>query len=292
MGPRRSRSRSTARATDLLARTLLGYDVMYLMRGAPTVYYGDEVGMIGRGGDQQARQDMFPNQVDEWKTQPRVGLASDRRGLLVRRDEQSDRDTPTRPRRAARRASPRCPPARRSFASRAVVSSWSAGSTPRRSARVRRRVQRRHHGRVGDGRDLDQELDLVAAARQRDAVERRGRHVDVRGAAARNRAPRAGTDVVPAAPQPTLKVVGDDLSNMWRVSASVAGGRPGERRLRRAPRTRRLDASRNRRFASLPRVRRSREVSENEAVALVAVVRGLDGTTATSKVVRFVVRRR
>jgi hypothetical protein len=37
------------------------------------VYYGDEVGMIGRGGDQAARQDMFPTQVAEWRTQDRVG---------------------------------------------------------------------------------------------------------------------------------------------------------------------------------------------------------------------------
>ena len=57
----------------LLARVELGYDLLYLLRGAPVVYYGDEVGMIGTGGDQQARQDMFPTQVAEWKTQPRVG---------------------------------------------------------------------------------------------------------------------------------------------------------------------------------------------------------------------------
>ena len=59
----------------LLARVELGYDLMYLLRGAPVVYYGDEVGMIGTGGDQQARQDMFPTQVADWKTQPRVGSA-------------------------------------------------------------------------------------------------------------------------------------------------------------------------------------------------------------------------
>jgi hypothetical protein len=29
--------------------------------------------MVGRGGDQQARQDMFPTQVAEWRTQERVG---------------------------------------------------------------------------------------------------------------------------------------------------------------------------------------------------------------------------
>jgi len=57
----------------LLSRIELGYDLMYLLRGAPVVYYGDEVGMIGTGGDQQARQDMFPTQVADWKTQPRVG---------------------------------------------------------------------------------------------------------------------------------------------------------------------------------------------------------------------------
>jgi len=59
--------------SELLPRLLLGYDTLYLLRGAPTVYYGDEVGMIGTGGDKEARQDMFPTQVDEWKTQDRVG---------------------------------------------------------------------------------------------------------------------------------------------------------------------------------------------------------------------------
>jgi len=54
-------------------RVLLGYDVLYLLRGAPAVYYGDEVGMIGDGGDKQARQDMFPTEVSEWKTLERVG---------------------------------------------------------------------------------------------------------------------------------------------------------------------------------------------------------------------------
>jgi len=31
----------------------------------PTVYYGDEKGMTGSGGDKAARQDMFPTQVLE-----------------------------------------------------------------------------------------------------------------------------------------------------------------------------------------------------------------------------------
>ena len=65
--------RSGASGNDLLRRVLLAYDLLYLLRGAPVVYYGDEFGIIGRGGDQQARQDLFPTQVEEWKTQERVG---------------------------------------------------------------------------------------------------------------------------------------------------------------------------------------------------------------------------
>ncbi len=57
----------------LLRHVLLGYDLLYLLRGAPVVMYGDEVGMIGSGGDQQARQDMFPTKVASWQTEDRVG---------------------------------------------------------------------------------------------------------------------------------------------------------------------------------------------------------------------------
>jgi hypothetical protein len=48
---------------------------MYLTRGIPSVYYGDEVGMIGTGAgsDQLARQDMFSTKVGIWKTEARVG---------------------------------------------------------------------------------------------------------------------------------------------------------------------------------------------------------------------------
>jgi glycosidase len=58
---------------SLVQHVLLGYDLLYLLRGAPAVLYGDEVGMLGSGGDQQARQDMFPTQVSDWQTQQRVG---------------------------------------------------------------------------------------------------------------------------------------------------------------------------------------------------------------------------
>jgi glycosidase len=60
-------------AAALVKHVLLGYDLLYLLRGAPVVMYGDEVGMIGSGGDKAAREDMFPTQVKDWQTEPRVG---------------------------------------------------------------------------------------------------------------------------------------------------------------------------------------------------------------------------
>ena len=68
------RQRSGDDAT-LLRRDLLAHSLLYLLRGAPVVYYGDEVGMMGSGGDKLARQDMFPTGVAEWRTEPRVGSA-------------------------------------------------------------------------------------------------------------------------------------------------------------------------------------------------------------------------
>jgi glycosidase len=61
-------------ATDaqLQQRLLLGYSLLYLLRGAPVVMYGDEVGMMGSGGDKAARQDMFPTKVPDWQVEKRV----------------------------------------------------------------------------------------------------------------------------------------------------------------------------------------------------------------------------
>ena len=68
-------SKRINKSSELLPRTLLGHALMYLTRGIPSVYYGDEVGMIGTGSgsDQLARQDMFPTKVGIWKTEARVG---------------------------------------------------------------------------------------------------------------------------------------------------------------------------------------------------------------------------
>lgn len=68
-------SKRINKANELLPRTLLAHALMYLTRGIPTVYYGDEVGMTGsgNGSDQLARQDMFSTKVSTWKTELRIG---------------------------------------------------------------------------------------------------------------------------------------------------------------------------------------------------------------------------
>ena len=64
----------------------LAHDVLFLTRGAPAVYYGDEAGMTGSvdGKDRNARQDMFPTQVPAWQSEqsPLPGWAASATLLL------------------------------------------------------------------------------------------------------------------------------------------------------------------------------------------------------------------
>ncbi|WP_166845882.1 pullulanase-type alpha-1,6-glucosidase [Isoptericola sp. BMS4] len=61
-----------ASTDDPLARDELAHELMYLTRGQPVVYYGDEQGFAGTGGDKDARQTLFATQVDEYANQPLV----------------------------------------------------------------------------------------------------------------------------------------------------------------------------------------------------------------------------
>lgn len=60
-------------ATDPQARSGLAHALMYLTRGQPVVYYGDEQGFVGDGPlggkDKDARQSLFATQVDEYADQ-------------------------------------------------------------------------------------------------------------------------------------------------------------------------------------------------------------------------------
>ena len=61
---------------ELLARDRLAHELMYFSRGNPVVYYGDEQGFAGLGGDQSARQTMFASQVEEYQDGDQIGTDS------------------------------------------------------------------------------------------------------------------------------------------------------------------------------------------------------------------------
>ncbi|MDX3662987.1 pullulanase-type alpha-1,6-glucosidase [Streptomyces sp. ID05-26A] len=65
---------------ELLERLKLGNQLMYLWRGNPVVYYGDEQGFAGTGGDKLARQDMFASKTPEYMAEKLIG--SDRTGAV------------------------------------------------------------------------------------------------------------------------------------------------------------------------------------------------------------------
>ncbi|MCP8999581.1 alpha-amylase family glycosyl hydrolase [Pseudarthrobacter sp. RMG13] len=52
--------------TEQVARDQLAHELMYFSRGNPVIYYGDEQGFTGPGGDQDARQTLFASQVPEY----------------------------------------------------------------------------------------------------------------------------------------------------------------------------------------------------------------------------------
>ena len=61
---------------ELLARQRLGHAMLLTLRGVPVIYYGDEQGMVGKGGDQLARQDMFASRVALYNGEPLLGTTA------------------------------------------------------------------------------------------------------------------------------------------------------------------------------------------------------------------------
>ncbi|GII83928.1 hypothetical protein Ssi03_19180 [Sphaerisporangium siamense] len=58
---------------ELLRRDLFAHELMYLTRGQPVVYYGDEQGFTGKGGDKDARQTMFASRTPSYLTDDLIG---------------------------------------------------------------------------------------------------------------------------------------------------------------------------------------------------------------------------
>jgi glycosidase len=64
---------SSASDDELLARDVLAHAVLFFTRGIPAIYYGDEQGFTGKGGDAAAREDMFGSMVPDFAQEKRIG---------------------------------------------------------------------------------------------------------------------------------------------------------------------------------------------------------------------------
>jgi len=62
--------------SELLQRDMLGHAMLLTLRGVPTIYSGDEQGFVGKGGDQDARQDLFASQVTIYNEDKLLGTSA------------------------------------------------------------------------------------------------------------------------------------------------------------------------------------------------------------------------
>jgi glycosidase len=282
---------SQASGAELLARVNLAHSLLYLLRGAPVVYYGDEVGIIGRGGDKEARQDLFPTQVAGWRSDPRVGSPPIGSGssfdvaahpvgehlrllgrLRAEHPALSVGATIVRQAQGAGLVVSRLDAA----AKREYVAAFNSGETPLRltvttstgSSSWTALLGGSSVASAGDGRLTLQVPPLTARLFRADVTLPAG-----------------------AAAPVTLRVSSDEISELWSVTASAARQpesvtfavrRPGASRWRRLAAD---DSPPLRAFLDPAAFRRG------EVVHLVAVARWRNGSVTTSPVMPFTMRR-
>lgn len=70
------RANPEASAAERLDRAKLAHAMLLLLRGVPTIYYGDEQGMTGDGGDQDAREPLFESQVESYNDNRLIGTSA------------------------------------------------------------------------------------------------------------------------------------------------------------------------------------------------------------------------
>src|SRR5215204_5815262 len=274
----------------LLPRLLLGYDVLYLLRGAPVVYYGDEVGMIGTGGDKEARQDMFPTQVDEWKTQARVGSPPIGAGSSF-----DDTDNPIELRLDELGALKDAHPA---LSTGATIVRRAAGNVLVVS-RIDWAAKREYVVGFNSGTNFAHVSVQTATTLTWSFLLGSGMIGGSTTGALTFDIPPLGTVVlkgetdIPASTpsKPALKVGKDDLSPLWRAASTVAGNAPVSVAfaMKRKPSAawQLLAADDSPPFrAFLDR----KKFAKKQKVYLVAIARSLSGQTSVSKVVGLVPR--
>jgi glycosidase len=275
----------------LLKRVLLGYDLMYFLRGAPIVYYGDEVGMMGSGGDKAARQDMFPTQVPDWQTEERVGSPPIGKGSSF--DVTSNPiESQLKQLGALRDSNP------------ALATGWTVVRYAKGGVLVVSRIDpttktesvaafnnTTSNATVAFSTWTPSTFwtasfgsNLVRFDPSSDAAGRMQLIVPALSATLS----RADVPIPVKAPaKPKLTVKADDLSGLWVASASVSGPVSVTFAVRRGSKWQRLDTDTSppyRGFIDPAKFKR------NERVLVAAIARGLDGSTAVSAVVPFRVR--
>ena len=280
-----------ASADELLRRDLLAHSLLYLLRGAPVVYYGDEQGLIGRGGDKAARQDLFPTAVAEWRTAERLGEPPIGTG--------SSFDRPENPIARHLRALGALRDAHPALSTGATILRASTGPTlavSRIDAAARREYVAAFNAGTAPARLTVQTA--TPGATWTPLLGTDARPTGTASGAVTLELPalgavllRADADLPVAAPSaPRLTVARDDLSDLWRLTASpapagasvtfaVKRGRAAWRRLAAD------DSPQFRAFLDPAPYRRG------ERVQLVAIARSLDGRTAVSPVVPCVPKR-
>jgi len=67
---------AAASDAEQLERVKLGHSMLMLLRGVPTIYYGDEQGFVGDGNDQDARETLFPSKVASYNDNRLLGTSA------------------------------------------------------------------------------------------------------------------------------------------------------------------------------------------------------------------------
>ena len=275
----------------LLQHVELGYDLLYLSRGAPVVMYGDEVGMIGSGGDQAAREDMFPTKVTAWQTEPRVGSPPIGTG--------SSFDVTNNPLEAEMKQL-----AALREANPVLATGWTIPRYAKGGVLVVSRIDPATQTEYVEGFDNGDEAATVSV--QTSTAGSWTALLPAGGAGATSSAsgklevtiPAVGATLLEAnahvfsstAPTPKLTVAPDTLSDLVAATATVSGNSPVSVAfavLRAGSHTwQRLDVDTSPPYRGfLDPVKFTR----HEHVQVVAIARSLDGTTAVSRVVPYTV---
>ncbi len=131
---------------ELLKRARLANELMFLGRGNPVIYYGDEQGFTGAGGDKDSRQTLFASKTADYLDDDQLG--TDRTHASDAYDTKHPSTAPSPRSRSSPRSTRRCATAPRSSGSRtgrctplraSRPSGRTSTSSPPTTARPRRR---------------------------------------------------------------------------------------------------------------------------------------------------------